>query len=142
MDGPDGAFVLLKGVDFRVVAEDGAFVEAHFLVDEGPALRAPVGGGVASQGGVEGRRGVDRRADVLKDRIEVGHDLAEVAFALEVAGAEDVGEVVVRVARVEGGDHVGEGASAGELRQGPKGARGGKQLHAGRCCEHLRAVRR
>lgn len=126
MDGPDGAFVFLKWVDFRMVAEDGAFVEAHFLVDEGPALGAPVGGCVAAQGGIKGRRGVDGRADVLEDRVEVGHDLAKVAFALEVAGAEDVGEVVVWVARVEGSDHVGKGASAGEFRQGSKGARGGK----------------
>lgn len=127
MDGPDGAFVLLKRVDFRVVAEDGAFVEAHFLVDEGPALGAPVGRGIAAEGRVKGRGGVDRGwADVLEDRVEVGHDLAEVALALEVAGAEDVREVVVRVACVEGGNHVGESASTRELRQGSKGARGGK----------------
>ncbi len=71
-------------------------------------------------GGAEGGGGSG--AEIVEGGVEGVYYFLEGFLPAEVGGAEEVGEVVVWMAGIEGGDKVGEGAAAGDLAERTEGA--------------------
>lgn len=139
VQAPDGCLFTIERVLFGCVAVHATLPKGHLLIDETPHARTPgltaarcLGHHSATQSGELVRDSQQStwtpRSEVIERCIYHVHDGAKAPLFAEIRWAEDMGEVVVWMARIQGRNQVCKRSAAGYLAKWTEWA-GPRKVH-------------